>query len=83
MNFNRSFSAAALALLIISGSAVAQVKKKTVAHKTTATQAAKPTADKPLPADPNVIIGKLPNGLTYYIRQNTEPKNKAVLYLVK
>ncbi|HVS91122.1 MAG TPA: insulinase family protein [Mucilaginibacter sp.] len=35
-----------------------------------------------LPTDPDVIIGKLPNGLTYYIRKNTEPKNRAELYLV-
>ncbi len=29
-----------------------------------------------------MIIGKLPNGLTYYIRKNIEPKNRAELYLV-
>lgn len=36
----------------------------------------------PIPADSNVIIGKLPNGLTYYIRKNAEPKKRAELYLV-
>lgn len=35
-----------------------------------------------IPNDPNVKIGKLPNGLTYYIRKNTEPKKRAELYLV-
>ena len=35
-----------------------------------------------LPPDPEVIVGKLPNGLTYYVRKNTEPKNRAELYLV-
>ena len=35
-----------------------------------------------IPIDSNVIIGKLPNGLTYYIRKNVEPKNRAELYLV-
>ncbi len=39
-------------------------------------------ADNLLPIDPAVIIGKLPNGLTYYIRKNTQPKNRAELYLV-
>lgn len=34
-----------------------------------------------IPADPGVKIGKLPNGLTYYIRKNAEPKNRAVLYM--
>ena len=37
---------------------------------------------QPLPLDPAVRTGKLPNGLTYYIRRNTEPKNRVVLYLV-
>lgn len=81
MNFNKRISIAALALLIASGSAVAQVKKKpVVAHKPVHTAAA--TADGLLPVDPNVHIGKLANGLTYYIRRNVEPKNRAVLYLV-
>lgn len=31
----------------------------------------------PLPMDPNVRIGKLANGLTYYIRHNAEPKERA------
>ncbi len=32
--------------------------------------------------DSVVRYGKLPNGLTYYIRSNVEPKNRAELYLV-
>lgn len=36
---------------------------------------------KLIPNDPLVKIGKLPNGLTYYIRKNTEPKKRAELYL--
>nr|WP_294896874.1 insulinase family protein [uncultured Pedobacter sp.] len=43
------------------------------------------TAEKaniPIPKDSSVIIGTLPNGLTYYIRKNVEPKNRAELYLV-
>ena len=35
-----------------------------------------------LPMAPEVKIGKLPNGLTYYIRKNVEPKNRAELRLV-
>ena len=30
----------------------------------------------PIKADPNVTIGKLDNGMTYYIRRNTYPKNR-------
>ena len=35
-----------------------------------------------LPNDPNVKIGKLDNGLTYYIRKNTKPEKKVDLRLV-
>src|SRR6476660_3334439 len=34
---------------------------------------------QPLPVDPNVKVGKLPNGLTYYIRKNTTPEKKVEL----
>lgn len=34
-----------------------------------------------LQLDPKVRMGKLPNGFTYYIRQNSEPKNRVVMYL--
>ena len=34
-----------------------------------------------LPNDPKVIVGKLDNGLTYYIRQNSIPENRAELTL--
>ena len=37
---------------------------------------------KPVPFDPLVKKGTLSNGLTYYIRKNTEPKNRAELRLV-
>ncbi len=36
----------------------------------------------PIPLDPDVKVGKLANGLTYYIRKNAEPKNRAELRLV-
>ena len=36
----------------------------------------------PLPLDPNVRIGKLSNGLTYYIRKNTKPEKRVELRLV-
>ncbi len=38
--------------------------------------------DSQVPADPNVKIGKLDNGLTYYIRKNEMPKDRAEFYLV-
>ena len=37
--------------------------------------------NKKLPLDPKVKYGKLENGLTYYVRENAEPKNRAQLLL--
>ena len=34
-----------------------------------------------LPLDTAVRVGKLPNGFTYYIRKNIEPKNRVTMYL--
>ena len=60
--------------------AIAQ--KKTTVKKTTVTKVVSKVAlANALPNDPNVKIGKLPNGLVYYIRKNIEPKNRAELYL--
>lgn len=38
---------------------------------------------KPIPQDPNVVVGKLPNGITYYLRHNEEPKNRASFYIIR
>ena len=37
----------------------------------------------PIPIDPNVRIGKLENGLTYYIRHNELPENRADFYIAQ
>jgi len=37
--------------------------------------------NQPLPVDPSVKIGKLANGLTYYIRKNVKPEKKVELLL--
>jgi zinc protease len=37
----------------------------------------------PLPTDPNVRIGKLDNGLTYYIRHNELPEDRADFYIAQ
>jgi len=77
MNFTHKISIAALALLIISGGVSAQqVKKKPVAKKPATTAATQQAPKNYLPRDPNVLVGKLPNGLTFYIRRNTEPKKQ-------
>ena len=34
-----------------------------------------------IPHDPQTTVGTLPNGLRYYIRRNTQPRNRAELRL--
>jgi zinc protease len=38
---------------------------------------------QPVPVDPAMRIGKLENGLTYYIRHNQEPKERASFYIIQ
>ena len=47
-----------------------------------AVPAASPQLDTPLPPGPQVKVGKLPNGLTYYIQKNPKPAQKLELRLV-
>ena len=45
------------------------------------TSKSKNSNDNPLPFDPNVLTGKLDNGMSYYIMQNEYPVNRIVLRL--
>ena len=38
---------------------------------------------QPLPLDPDVRYGKLDNGLTYYVRHNEEPRERANFYIAQ
>ncbi len=38
---------------------------------------------QPLPVDSAIRIGKLDNGLTYYLRNNQEPKERASFYIIQ
>ena len=72
MKFKYITSSVAIALFIAACSPKATtVKKDAIANE----------MSKTIPVDSNVKIGTLPNGLTYYIRKNVEPKNRAELYL--
>ena len=46
------------------------------------TASAVPDPATPLPIDPQVKVGKLANGLTYYIQQNRRPEKRVELRLV-
>ncbi|PTT01944.1 peptidase M16, partial [Pedobacter sp. HMWF019] len=59
---------------------ISQAQLKTLRQPLKASQA-RSVSTQNLPLDPAVRTGKLPNGFTYYIRHNTEPKNRVVMYL--
>jgi zinc protease len=44
---------------------------------------AQPDLSKPAPIDPEIRIGKLSNGLTYFIRKNKEPEKRASFYIIQ
>jgi zinc protease len=62
-----------VALLLASIPVVAQTPRQ---------PAGAPALSAPLPSDPKVKIGTLPNGIRYYIRQNKKPEKRAELRLV-
>ncbi|KAA5533688.1 insulinase family protein [Taibaiella lutea] len=68
--FKNFLSKAALACLFTSATFSAYV----VSAQTSKTEK--------LPVDPKTKIGKLPNGLTYYIRPNSKPEKKVELRLI-
>jgi zinc protease len=59
--------------LVIAVSGIANAQPKAKSKDGAATEI--------IPLDPAVRTGKLPNGFTYYIRKNVEPKNRVTLYL--
>src|SRR5258707_5042644 len=69
IKFNWAFTALGLMLTVCS-------------TNTIIAQTAKQAHDSVLPFDSAVRTGKLPNGFTYYIRHNEEPKDRVIMYLV-
>ena len=65
-----------LGAILISTTVLAQQKLATSKNAVVKT-----TSYGLIPSDPTVKIGKLSNGLVYYIKKNVEPKNRAELYL--
>ena len=58
-----------------------QVNAQTVVKSKSKSATVKTTESEVIPLDPAIRKGKLPNGFTYYIRKNVEPKNRVQLYL--
>lgn len=61
------------ALLIVTSTAIAQKDVK---------EQSKPVDATEIPVNPDVLTGKLDNGLTYYIQNNGKPEDKVELRLV-
>lgn len=57
------------------------IQAQTAVKNKTKSATVKAADSEVIPLDPAVRIGKLPNGFTYYIRKNVEPKNRVQLYL--
>ncbi len=70
---------AAVALLASAATIAAPAAAQTTAPAAAPSPAA--SADT-LPRDTSVVIGRLANGLTYYVRRNAEPQRRAELRLV-
>ncbi|MDW3648254.1 MAG: insulinase family protein [Bacteroidia bacterium] len=58
-----------------------EITDATVAKEAAPTVEETMPVGEPLPFDPDTRVGKLDNGLTYYIRQNAKPENFAELRL--
>jgi zinc protease len=69
------------ALMALPGSALGQAASAK-AGQASAQQPDKYPLDQTIPVDPQITVGRLPNGLRYWIRENSEPENRADLRLV-
>ena len=70
-NYIKVYISAVAILISVSGIINAQTTTKT----------GQTPASEVIPLDPAIKIGRLPNGFTYYIRKNVEPKSRVQLYL--
>lgn len=64
-----------LAALVVAGTCLSTAQQPTAPAPQTA------ALTERIPADPAITIGTLPNGITYYIRPNKKPENRAALRL--
>ncbi|MBV9108225.1 MAG: insulinase family protein, partial [Gemmatimonadetes bacterium] len=62
--------------------AAALIASSASAQTAAAPASTRAAGDSVLPNDTSVVVGRLPNGLTYYVRRNAEPPKRAELRLV-
>src|SRR5580692_7809360 len=70
------------ASLLAAAVPVASAQTPLPGHETSAASVASYALTQPMPMDPEVAVGTLPNGLRYYVRANGKPGRRAELRLV-
>lgn len=71
-----------LVLLVAMPLAAAQEAARQESRQVPATGIQLPSETQRIPVDPAITVGRLPNGLRYYVRRNPRPANRAELRLV-
>src|SRR5215207_4337555 len=77
----RAASWTLLALIFAAGGSVPAAQAP-AGRDTSAASVASYPLTQPMPVDPEVVVGTLPNGLRYYVRANGKPAHRAELRLV-
>src|SRR6516165_757914 len=71
----------ALSILLAGGASLLSAQTPP-GQETSGASVASYSLDQSMPADPEALIGALPNGLRYYVRPNGKPAHRAELRLV-
>lgn len=79
MSFRRVRAAA---LFLVFAVRIASAQTQPAGRETSAASVASYSLSDTMPVDPEVAMGKLPNGLRYYVRPNGKPPHRAELRLV-
>src|SRR5262249_9524751 len=80
LGFRKRFCLALALLAVAVVASIAQAPSDL--HDTSAASVASYALSQPIPGDPDVLVGTLPNGLRYYGRANAQPAHRAELRLV-
>src|SRR6476660_9251556 len=72
----------AVATLIAACASLLSAQAPPPGRETSAASVASYSLEQSMPADPEALIGALPNGLRYYVRANAKPAHRAELRLV-
>jgi zinc protease len=79
---DRRYAIAAAFAIFLAASASILSAQAAPGQETSAASVASYGLDQSMPADPDALIGALPNGLRYYVRANAKPAHRAELRLV-